>query len=258
MSRDVVFMVRNGRQYEELRYALRSIAANLPHGRVWVYGGEPRWLTGATHVPARQGPSTHTNTARIMAAIAANRMLSPEFYWFHDDMYVLAPTEVIPRLWRSTWVEWAAGARTRRDPHGPTKTNATTEALAAFGRVPAYSYELHVPMVVERDVLRRMVAEVTAWRPEGLTLVQKRSLYGNWTGDYGGTQAPDVKFYTGTAPELLDAEYASSNDLALAGAAGQRLRDMFTEPSRYERPADPQNSAERLMAGHLAGGRRVQ
>jgi hypothetical protein len=39
--RDVVVMVRVGREYDELRYALRSLC-NVPHGRVWVYGGEPR------------------------------------------------------------------------------------------------------------------------------------------------------------------------------------------------------------------------
>jgi 4-aminobutyrate aminotransferase-like enzyme len=48
---------------------------------------------------------------RIMAAIAGNRALSPEFYWFHDDMYVINPVTEIPRLWRTTWPEWEAGAR---------------------------------------------------------------------------------------------------------------------------------------------------
>lgn len=251
-DRDVVFMVRNGRQYEELRYALRSIAANLPHGRVWVYGGEPRWLAGATHIPVRQGPSTHTNTARITAAIAANRMLSEQFYWFHDDMYVLTPTEVIPRLWRATWADWAAGASQRRDPHGVAKTTATAEVMHRFDVEPVHSYELHVPMVIECDVLRRMVEAVTAWRPEALVQVQKRSLYGNWAR-YGGEQAPDVKFYSTTPAEGVGA-FASSNDLSLASAAGERVRETFPDPCRYERPRPEPGSAQRLMAGHLAGG----
>jgi hypothetical protein len=252
--RDVVFMVRNGRSYEELRYALRSIAANLPHRRVWVYGGEPRWLAGATHIPVRQGPSTHTNTARITAAIAANRMLSPEFYWFHDDMYVLTPTEVIPRLWRATWADWSAGAKERRDPHGTAKTSATAEVMARFDVEPVHSYELHVPMVIERDALRRMVEAVTAWRPEALVQVQKRSLYGNWVG-YGGERAPDVKFYSTTpADGVWSSSFASSNDLSLASAAGERVRAAFAEPCRYERLRPEPGSAQRLMAGHLAGG----
>src|SRR5678810_942167 len=117
--------------------------------------------------------------------IAGNRALSEEFYWFHDDMYVTAPTETIPHLWRTTWSDWLARAPERTDPHGKAKTYATSEALLAFGKPLDYSYELHVPMVIERDALRRMVAEVTSWRPDALTHVQKRSLYGNWVG-YGG------------------------------------------------------------------------
>jgi hypothetical protein len=252
VARDVVVMVRQGRQYEELRYALRSLA-NLPHGRVWVYGGQPNWLAAAAHVPVRQGPVAHVNTARITAAIAANRALSDEFYWFHDDMYILAPTDLVPRLYRCPWDEWLAGAAGRKDPHGPAKTNATAQVLAAFDVTPRFSYELHIPMVVDRDALREMVSAVTAWRPEVLAQVQKRSLYGNWVG-YGGTQAEDVKFYQTTGGPL--GAFASSTDTSLNAPFGQQIRDMFPDPSPYERPQTGVPDAVRLMAGHLAGGPR--
>ncbi len=256
--RDVVVMVRAGREYEELRHALRSIAANVPHGRVWVYGGEPRWLVNAVHVPVRQGSVGHANTARIMAAIAGNRALSDEFYWWHDDMYVTAPIDVVPRLWRATWAEWEEGARQRRDPHGPAKTNATAEALRAFGREPALCYELHVPMVVERDALRRMVAEVQGWRPEVLTQVQKRSLYGNWVS-YGGERAQDVKFYSKTPVGELRT-FASSSDLAMTSPIGQAIRDLFPDRGPYEKTRELVDASTKprgraIMAGHLAGGR---
>jgi hypothetical protein len=253
MSRDVVVMVRAGREYDELRYALRSLT-NLPHGRVWVYGAEPKWLVNAVHVPVRQGAVGHANTARIMAAIAGNRALSDEFYWWHDDMYVTAPVDAVPRLWRCTWPEWEAGAKLRRDPHGPAKTAATAEALRAFGREPALCYELHVPMVVERDTLRQMVAEVTAWRPEILAQAQKRSLYGNWA-DVGGERAQDVKFYRTTPVEALGT-FASSSDLALTSPIGQRVRDLFPDPGPYEARTGgliTRSQGEQLMAGHLAG-----
>lgn len=251
--RDVVVMVRVGREYEELRYALRSLV-NLPHGRVWVYGGQPRWLANAVHVPVRQGSVSHANTARIMTMIASNRALSVEFYWFHDDMYVTAPVAEVPRLWRCTWPEWEAGAKDRKDPHGPAKTSATGEALRAFGREPAFCHELHVPMVVERDALRGMVAEVTAWRPEVLTQVQKRSLYGNWVS-YGGERSLDVKFYSKTPVGTLGT-FASSSDLALTSPIGQAIRDLFPGRGSYERDMGALPSNRDLMAGHLAGGRR--
>lgn len=252
--RDVVVMVRMGREYEELRYALRSLV-NIPHGKVWIYGGEPRWLTGAAHVPVRQGPVGHVNTARILTAIAGNRALSDEFYWWHDDMYVMEPIETVPRLWRRTWADWRATARERRDPHGPAKTFETEAVLRAFGREPLHCYELHVPMVIERDALRSMVGAVTAWRPEALVQVQKRSLYGNWVG-YGGAQAQDVKFYRSTLVEQIGGAFASSSDLALTSAVGQVVRERFPEPGPYEKTRGvPHNGSIGHMAGHLSGGR---
>lgn len=250
-ERDVVVMVRQGREYEELRLMLRSLV-NLPHGRVWVYGAAPRWLANAVHVHVRQGAVSHMNTARITAAIANNRALSDEFYWFHDDMYVTQPCAEIPRLWRAPWPEWREGARERRDPHGAAKTYETEAVLRAFGHEPRLCYELHVPMVVDRDALRCMVAEVTGWRPEALAQVQKRSLYGNWV-DYGGTQADDVKFYRSTSIEALG-PLASSSDYALTSPIGRLLAETFPERGRYEVHRSPgaEPLANRLMAGHLA------
>lgn len=259
MVRDVVVMVRVGREYEELRYALRSLV-NIPHGHVWVYGGQPSWLgPNVAHVPVRQGPVSHVNTARILTKISENRALSDEFYWWHDDMYVTAPVETVPRVWRSTWDDWAATARERKDPHGPAKTGATVEAFSAFHVVPRYSYELHLPMIVERDSLARMVAAVAAWRPEGLAQVQKRSLYGNWV-DYGGQRFDDVKFYLSTRGEL--GTWASSSDLSLRSPLGQALRDMFAERGPYEKTRDLVDASTKprgvvAAGGHLAGGRRT-
>jgi hypothetical protein len=164
-------------------------------------------------------------------------------------MYVVEPVPAVPRMWRCAWDDWAAGARSRRDPHGPTKTDATSAAMAALGIEPELCYELHVPMVVDRDALRSLVTAATTWRPEVLTQVQKRSLYGNWVR-YGGERADDVKFYRRTPVEQLGA-FASSSDLALTSEIGQRIRDLFPERGAYERERTPATP----RAGHLAGRR---
>lgn len=252
---DVVYMVRQGREYEELRYSLRSLQ-HIPHGRVWIYGARPRWLSDeAIHVPVPQGPVKHENTARILAAIAANRGLSPVWYWWHDDMYLLEPVAEVPRLYRCTWQEWTS--EYGRDSWGPAKARATEEALAAHGRPCELSYELHIPMVVDRDVMRDMVAEVTGRDPDALVVCQKRSLYGNWVG-YGGARAADVKFRRlGKSEPIPAGPWASSDDFAFDhSVAGIAVQNRLPAPSPYEvvRRMD-QPDAVRLMAGHLADNR---
>src|SRR5690606_41501940 len=39
----IVVPVREGPVNEQLRYALRSWTANLPHRQVWLVGGRPTW-----------------------------------------------------------------------------------------------------------------------------------------------------------------------------------------------------------------------
>lgn len=255
---DLVFMVRASREYEELRYALRSMAAHLPHERVWVYGGRPSWLSDRViHVPVTQGGRAHANTAQVTAAIGGNRSLSERFYWCHDDMFVLAPVASVPVMWRCEWPEWeaAAAVRTRGvgDPYGPAKTRATAEVLAAFGKRPRYSYELHMPMPVERDVLAELVQAVTVYDPRALERVQKRSLYGNWA-DAGGRPAADVKIRgLGKATTLpAGAVFTSTNDAGFRfSAVGEAIRAAFPDPSPYERHRRAAVSDVQRMAGHL-------
>jgi hypothetical protein len=49
---DVVYVVRPGNRNEELRYSLRSIAAHLPHRRVWLAGFCPSWVRNISFIPA--------------------------------------------------------------------------------------------------------------------------------------------------------------------------------------------------------------
>lgn len=253
---DVVYMVRQGREYEELRYSLRSLQ-HIPHGRVWIYGARPRWLSDQViHVHVPQGPVKHVNTARILAEIARNRDLSPIWYWWHDDMYVLEPIAEIPRSYRCTWQEWVTICG--RGSWSPAKIRATEEILAAHGKPCELSYELHVPMVVDRDAMRDMVEAVLTYDPDALVRCQKRSLYGNWVG-YGGERADDVKFRRlGTVEPIPSGPFASSDDFAFDhSAAGIAVQDRFPVPGPYEvvrRMNRP--DAIRLMAGHLGGDTR--
>ena len=45
MPNDIVYILGDQPSYEELRYSLRSIEQNFPHGLVWFVGAQPRGFT---------------------------------------------------------------------------------------------------------------------------------------------------------------------------------------------------------------------
>lgn len=225
--RDVVYMVRQAYRYDELALSMRSLA-NLPHGHVWVFGARPPWLAGnVVHVPVRQGNIRHENTAAVTAAIARNTGISKEFYWFHDDMFVLQPVAEVPRLHRGPWSTWAS------IPASADKARETERILAAFGKPCELSYELHIPMLVDRDEFAAMAEAVTMYDPRALIVAAKRSLYGNWVG-LGGEQVDDVKFRSTSDKIPADAVFASTSDHSVKSGPGREVRRRFPVPGPYE------------------------
>ncbi|MEU0273202.1 hypothetical protein ABZ129_15340, partial [Streptomyces sp. NPDC006307] len=59
---DIVVPVREGAVNEQLRFALRSWAAHLPHGRVWLVGHRPRWAANVEHIATRQTGTKYQNS----------------------------------------------------------------------------------------------------------------------------------------------------------------------------------------------------
>lgn len=234
-ERDVVYMLRDGGRladYEELRYSLRSLR-NLPHRRVWIFGGRPDWLAGNVHhVHVTQGRIKHNNTGLVMTSMAYNgEHISKEFYLFHDDFFITSPIPEVRRLYRSSWKDWLPSQSYPR-------AMRTQRLLGEFGKRTTLCYELHLPMVINTEAYRSMVFQIEAVHGANvLCNVQKRSLYGNWVG-YGGDQYPDPKVRIRDRDAItFPSPYVSTSDTAFSNyRVGGYLRQMFPDPSPYEQP----------------------
>lgn len=235
MTPDVVYMLKPNcpNNFEELRYSLRSLV-NLPHGDVWIVGGYPEWLSGhinLKHKYVRQvGLNKFAGAGRTFTA-TAGLSVSETFYLFHDDMYVMTPVPTVPRYYRCAWQEWTAG---RGTAHG-TRWAFQTERLMKRLAVPLdLSYEVHVPMVMDRTAFREFLARVNrvsegAHPATVMGSVCKRSAYGNFVG-YGGTRVEvDPKLRAGR--EIRLGSFLSSSGDRVPPA----VRAAFPEPSPYER-----------------------
>lgn len=218
-------MVGPGGRSDELRFSLRSLA-HVPHGRVWVAGYCPAWLTGVGRIPVAQSGSRYASSAANLAAASAHPNVSGEFWLFNDDFFVLAGPPDGARH-RGPVADMVAGLG-----HGAYRAavTATGRLLHHLGHPDPVSYELHEPMRVDKAA---MGEALRAGRVMAAPL--PRSLYGNLAG-LGGEQVADCKVRGLHDPVPAGAWCVSTSDRSFAaGLVGRQIRGLLPEPCRYER-----------------------
>ncbi|WP_117198973.1 hypothetical protein [Nocardiopsis sp. TNDT3] len=231
---DVVYVVGPQKRSEELRYSLRALAAHVPHDRVWIVGHMPRWVQGVRHIPRAQFSTKWANSTANMRAACGHPEVSDEFIYMNDDFFTMRPVDQIPVLHRGPVADVAA-----RTPHSRYRAGmlATARALHALGVAEPLSYELHVPMVVDKA---RMLDALSRPQVRGIPVVHKRTLYGNLAG-IGGEQVADVKVHSASqAAPSGDPLFISTNPGAFTdGPVGRLIRAALPDPCRYEDDYEP-------------------
>lgn len=230
---DVVYLVRPGDANDELRYSLRSLT-NVPHDAVWIAGHKPPWVSNVRHLPTVQTASKHSNAfGNLLAALRCDE-ISPEFVLMNDDFFITSPLPGVPTLHRGPVADVVAEYR-RMFPRGSLYTEAmraTMEWLQAQGIDEPLSYELHMPMVIDRAGMLEVIARA---EDDGVD-VQRfhyRTAWGNLAG-VGGERVDDCKVYRGQRPDVLPVPFASSLDATFSGTFGFMVRRAMPTPGRYE------------------------
>jgi hypothetical protein len=219
-----VYLCRPGERNEELRYSLRSLR-NLPHDRVWIAGGWPRWVRTETLKANRLGSKYRLTTNNLRAA-AEHPEVSDRFIVMNDDFFVMRPIASVPPLHRGP----ITPETMKRDRY----TRSMDELVAylrGFGFKHPLSYELHIPMVMsKRKVLQMFDLDCP---PIALDRY-KRSLYGNIYG-VGGTLTRDCKVKARREEFRREALFLSTNDVTFnSEPVGAFIRETFPDPSPYE------------------------
>ncbi|MGW1352836.1 hypothetical protein ACWCQE_26740 [Streptomyces sp. NPDC002409] len=232
MAFDIVVPVREGAANRELRYALRSWCAHLPHRQVWLVGYRPPWAAGVQHIPTRQTGSTkYKNTTTAVRAALDHPGVSNKFILCNDDFFVMAPQPAeLPVYHRGPVRDVEAYYATRGNGSYLRGLRETRDLLVELGHPDPLSYELHVPMPVMKEGMREALD-----KGRHLDVLHKRSFYGV-LAQLGGECMADVKILT-RAPRTFDKTLpflSTMPDSFANGAVGQHIRRMFPEPCQYE------------------------
>lgn len=230
---DVVYVNRPGDDNDELRYSLRSVAANVPHRHVWIAGHVPGWAAGVRGVPLRPLPEKFDNQYQSLHAALSEPGLGDEFYLFNDDMYVVERfDDGLPVLNLGPLREYVAWC-------GTTKKNQTNRWLRGMremvghleqqGHPDPLCYENHTPLRFTKAAL----LEAIRWRTPHFLPFSYYPLAG---GEPGTTLRVDAKGGKLGDPIAAGMPYLSSEDSTFARSTiGRHVRDLFPDPGIYER-----------------------
>ena len=223
---DVVYILRNGiaENIEELRYSLRSVVRNWPYRKVWFIGGNPGELTPDGAIFHTQAGTTRYERVRSsMEVIARTEDITDNFYLFNDDFFIMRPVAD----WKTkTWGTIAEHAERCNGSSYGKEIEYTGALLRQYGHTTK-NYALHVPMLVNKE----RALKVYHTFPSSSMF---KDLYGNYW-KLESVEQRDAKVQ-GLHEYPLPTDTISTNESTFAhGYVGQIIKQMFPEPTKYER-----------------------
>jgi len=231
---DIVIPVRAGERNNGLRYTLRSIAAHVPHRRVWLAGYKPAWVTGVGHIPTRQTATKYENSRGNWKAAFDHPEVANDVVIFNDDFFVMRPVRhPLPVLHRGPMRDVYARFEQRVRPgRYMLGMRQTMDLLSDLGIRHPLCYEVHAPMAFTRQ------RYLEVWEIAGrIKYPHSRTLYGNIC-KLGGEQVRDPKIMTRSRNFPRGATFLSTLPDSFAyGEVGRFIRASFSRPCRYERNA---------------------
>jgi len=229
---DFVYICKDGNN-EELRYSIRSVVESFPDSKIWVIGGKPTWYTG-NYIEVIQNLSKYRNAIENLKTICNSNEISNKFVLMNDDFYIIKKIDTIKDYHGGSLLEKInLYQKINSNSNYTRKLAATYKKIKSLGIEDPLDYELHVPMIMEKDKL----AETLKNNDQFLW----RSIYGN-VFNVGGEQMEDVKVYV-KGPLVLKSynlkndehTYLSRADTSFDILFNNILKKQFSEKTKYEK-----------------------
>jgi hypothetical protein len=228
---DAVYICRGGPN-EELRYSIRSVIKNMPHSKIWVVGGKPDWYVG-NYIEVLQDGQKYDNARANLKAIVDSDEISDDFILMNDDFFVINKIESVPTWYTGTIRARVEEIKKTRMPNSSyiRLLSKTNKAIQQLGIDVPLDYELHTPMVMNKQKLGNVINIDSLWR----------STYGNMYG-IGGSIHQDIKVYglsgihdrNGFNIDLKAEPFISGSDSSFHLLYNEILKDLLPNPSIYE------------------------
>jgi hypothetical protein len=195
-----------------------------------VVGGKPNWYIG-NYIEVAQNKSKYVNARNNLRAICSSPEISDSFILMNDDFYIMNKVDNVPYMHGGLLADKITKYKILTgDTRYVLMLKRTLSNLSRRINKDVLDYELHVPMVMEKEKLLNVIELPDLWR----------SRYGN-TFDVGGIEMDDVKVYSFGALTKksydinnLKYNYLSSNNDSFEMIKDKILNIDFADKTVYE------------------------
>jgi hypothetical protein len=228
---DFVYLCRPGSN-EELRYSIRSVVKNTENPNIWIVGGKPSWYVG-NYIKSDQSQDKYENVVNSLNTIVNCKRIPEDFVLMNDDFYIIKPINKINTYHGGSFQKKVEiFTDNAKSSYYTSLLINTNNILKDAGIENPLDYAIHVPIELNKQKLSTVIQ----------SKVSIRTMYGNLF-DIGGTEVDDVKFHRMAtrkwtkSPDLntMDFEYLSTGDESFPEVYEYILKDMFSEPSQFEK-----------------------
>lgn len=219
---NIIIPLGSGSRHDniELRYALRSFEANLPHDRVIIIGQRPEWLQNITHIPFEDKAGFEYRAQNIYNKIRAAFEISSEDVLFcNDDHFILQRIETMPYHHKGLMKGY------KTDSYGRMLLNTLAVCPGC------YDFDTHCPIVYKRSLF-----PVLTMPRLGMAVKSSYCAHNGITGEY----YPDCKItkpfsFVEIMERIAGRMYFSIGDMAFSGDILKVLQELWPGKSGYEK-----------------------
>ena len=227
MPRDIVYILKTELESEELKYSLRSVEKNFPHGKIWFVGGQPKGFRNVSRLQHEQTGNCKWELIRSSMWKAVNAEdLTEDFFLFNDDFFIMEPVDT------DKFINFVDGTLSRRidelhregmNPYCRTLFKLEQELLTMHE--PTMNFDVHLPMLLNKEQVKATLYKCSS--------PQMRSAIGN-INRLPFVIHNDVKVYDLESVPVNE-NYLSTNEKTFNdGMVGRYIRETFTKKSRFE------------------------
>lgn len=217
---DVVIPYKTSYPDTELFYSLRSFR-NVRHRNIYLVGDKPSWYKGhhieVEHYKWLNAYTVHNQENKIRAACELPE-LSENFILSNDDFFIMKP--VILKQYHRGFLKDHIAQRNKRDQYQRSLVQ-TLELLNRMGIENPLSFELHVPMIMNKDKRLQLSYDMETWLKRGY-IPLFRSLYGNLHID-NAEYMSDVK----NVGDFENYTYLSTSEATFKGSIGNYIKQVI-------------------------------
>src|SRR5690606_10294105 len=131
--------------------------------KVFIAGYKPTWGGDhILHIPSDQSGEKYDNVRNNWIAALQDPRLSDDFILMNDDFFIMQPTKHVPPLRRKKNIEHYIKLFSELNPksHYVKTMKQVRDTLLSWGIEEISSYELHVPMLINKQKMLTLFEKI--------------------------------------------------------------------------------------------------